>query len=271
MSFVHLHLHTLYSLLDGAIRMKDLIKTVTALKMPAVAVTDHGNMFATIDFYRKAKEAGIKPIIGTEAYVAPKGRKDRSERLSHHLLLLCENMEGYTNLRYLASIAYTEGHYYNPRIDKEVLRTHSKGIFAASACLGGEIPQAILKGNLDKARETILEYRSIFEPGHFFLEVQPNGLAEQIKVNDALKQLSKDTGVPLVATNDCHYVLKEHARAQEILMAIASGKISPMPTACTTSRPSTTSRAPRRWRPTSRTSPRRSRTPRGSPKPATSC
>ena len=224
MSFVHLHLHTLYSLLDGAIRMKDLIKTVQGFQMPAVAVTDHGNMFATIDFYKKAKDAGVKPIIGTEAYVAPKGRKDRSERSSHHLLLLAENAEGYANLRYLASKAYTEGHYYNPRIDKELLRERSKGIFAASACLGGEIPQLLLRGSTDKAREAILEYRDLFEPGHFFLEIQPNGLAEQIRVNDALKQLSKDTGVGLLATNDCHYVLKEHARAQEILMAIASGK-----------------------------------------------
>ncbi|HEY3450638.1 MAG TPA: DNA polymerase III subunit alpha, partial [Myxococcales bacterium] len=224
MSFVHLHLHTLYSLLDGAIRMKDLIKTVTAMKMPAVAVTDHGNMFGTIDFYKKAKEANIKPIIGMEAYVAVKGHLDKTERSSHHLVLLAQNAEGYANMRLLASLAYTEGYYYNPRIDKELLAKHSKGIFASTACLGGEVPQNALRGNMDKAREAALQYRAIFEPDHFFLEIQSNGMADQLKANDALKQLSRDTGIPLLATADCHYVAKEQARAQEILMAIASGK-----------------------------------------------
>ncbi|MBI5548218.1 MAG: DNA polymerase III subunit alpha [Deltaproteobacteria bacterium] len=224
MSFVHLHLHTLYSLLDGAIRMKDLIKTVTAFKMPAVAVTDHGNMFGTIDFYKKAKDAGIKPIIGMEAYVAVKGHTDKTERSSHHLVLLAQNAEGYANLRTLASVAYMKGYYYNPRIDKELLAKHSKGVFASTACLGGEVPQNALMGNMDKARAAALQYREIFEPDHFFLEIQSNGMADQTKANNALKQLSRDTGIGLLATADCHYVAREQARAQEILMAIASGK-----------------------------------------------
>src|SRR5690606_2418833 len=139
--FVHLHLHTLYSLLDGAIRMPDLVKTVGEKTLSAVAVTDHGNMFGAVDFYKRAKDAGIKPIFGCEAYVAgPRGRKDRTERVSNHLVLLAENEEGWRNLRYLVSMGYTEGHYYHPRIDKELLRKHSRGIFALTACLGGEVP-----------------------------------------------------------------------------------------------------------------------------------
>jgi DNA polymerase-3 subunit alpha len=224
MSFVHLHLHTLYSLLDGAIRIKDLLGAVKENHMPAVAITDHGNMFGTIDFYRKAKDAGIKPIIGIEAYVAPKGRKDRSERSAHHLILLAENQEGYANLRTLASLAYTEGHYYNPRIDKELLARHGQGLFASTACLAGEVAQHALNGNMDRARAVAIEYRDLFQPGHFFLELQSNGLPEQAKVNNALKQLARDIGVGLVATADCHYTAREHARAQEILMCIASGK-----------------------------------------------
>jgi DNA polymerase-3 subunit alpha len=224
MSFVHLHLHTLYSLLDGAIRMKDLIKVVKEKGMGAVAVTDHGNMFGTLDFYKKAKDGGIKPVIGMEAYVAVKGRKDRSERASHHLILLAKNEEGYRNLRVLSSAAYREGYYYNPRIDKELLKDHARGLFASSACLGGEIPNAALHNNMDKARAAALEYKALFEPGHFFLEVQANGMADQNRVNDKLKELARAEGIGLIATADCHYVKKDQARAQEILMAIASGK-----------------------------------------------
>jgi DNA polymerase-3 subunit alpha len=224
MSFVHLHLHTLYSLLDGAIRMKELIKVVKEKGMSAVAVTDHGNMFGTIDFYKKAKDAGIKPIIGMEAYVAVKGRTDRTERSSHHLILLAQNEEGYRNLRLLSSAAFREGYYYNPRIDKALLKDHSRGLFASTACLGGEIPNAALHGNMDRARAAALEYKGLFEPDHFFLEIQSNGMVEQNKVNDRLKQLGKDLAIGLVATADSHYIKREQARAQEILMAIASGK-----------------------------------------------
>ncbi|MBM4379109.1 MAG: DNA polymerase III subunit alpha [Deltaproteobacteria bacterium] len=197
MSFTHLHLHTLYSLLDGAIRMKDLIKTVKEKGMGAVAVTDHGNMFGTIDFFKKAKDAGIKPIIGCEAYVAgDKGRGDRTEKVAHHLILLAKDAEGYANLRYLASMGYLEGFYYHPRIDKKVLKERSRGLVGLTA----------------------------FEPGQFFLEIQSNGLPEQDKANANLKQLSRDVDIPLVATADAHYIKREDARAHELLMCIASGK-----------------------------------------------
>ncbi|MGO9830286.1 MAG: DNA polymerase III subunit alpha [Myxococcaceae bacterium] len=225
MSFTHLHLHTLYSLLDGAIRMKDLIKTVQAKGMSAVAVTDHGNMFGAIDFYRKAKEAGIKPILGMEAYVAgDKGRADRNEKVAHHLILLAKNEEGYGNLRVLASRAYLDGFYYHPRIDKQLLKEHSAGLFGLTACLGGEVTAACFRGDMDHARRSAREYKEIFAPGHFFLEVQSNGLPEQELANTNLKQLSRDVDVPLVATADAHYIKREDARAHELLMAIASGK-----------------------------------------------
>ncbi|MCI0668834.1 MAG: DNA polymerase III subunit alpha [Myxococcaceae bacterium] len=225
MSFTHLHLHTLYSLLDGAIRMKDLIKTVKAKGMSSVAVTDHGNMFGAIDFYKKAKDAGIKPIIGMEAYVAgEKGRQDRSEKVAHHLILLAKDEEGYANLRYLSSTAYMDGFYYHPRVDKKVLAEHSKGLFALTACLGGEVTSACFRGDMDQARRAALEYKSIFEPGHFFLEIQSNGLPEQEKANTNLKQLSRDVDLPLIATADAHYVKREDAQAHELLMCIASGK-----------------------------------------------
>jgi DNA polymerase-3 subunit alpha len=225
MSFTHLHLHTLYSLLDGAIRMKDLIKTVKEKGMGAVAVTDHGNMFGAIDFYKKAKDAGIKPILGMEAYVAgPKGRQDRTEKVSNHLILLAKNEEGYRNLRFLSSTAYLDGFYYHPRIDKKVLADHSKGLFALTACLGGEVTSACFRGDMDHARRAASEYKGIFEPGHFFLEIQSNGLPEQDKANTNLKQLSRDLDIPLVATADAHYIKKEDAAAHELLMCIASGK-----------------------------------------------
>jgi DNA polymerase III subunit alpha len=225
MSFTHLHLHTLYSLLDGAIRMKDLIKTVKAKGMESVAVTDHGNMFGAIDFYKKAKDAGIKPIVGIEAYVAgPKGREDRSEKIANHLILLAKDKEGYQNLRYLASTGYMHGFYYHPRIDKKVLKEHSKGVVALTACLGGEVTSACFRGDMDHARRAAQEYKDIFDPGHFFLEVQWNGMEEQDKANTNLKQLSKDLDIPLVATADAHYIKQEDARAHELLMCIASGK-----------------------------------------------
>jgi DNA polymerase-3 subunit alpha len=205
--------------------MKDLIKTVKAQGMSAVAVTDHGNMFGAIDFYKKSKEAGIKPIVGIEAYVAgPKGREDRSEKIANHLILLAKNKEGYQNLRYLASTGYMHGFYYHPRIDKKVLKEHSKGLVALTACLGGEVTSACFRGDMDHARRAALEYKEIFEPGHFFLEVQWNEMEEQNKANANLKQLSRDLDIPLAATADAHYIKKEDARAHELLMCIASGK-----------------------------------------------
>ena len=223
--FVHLHLHTLYSLLDGAIRMGDLSKTVKERGMNAVAVTDHGNLFGAIDFYKSARAAGVKPILGMEAYVAgPKGRQDRSERMSRHLILLARNAEGWANLRYLSSMAYTEGFYYDPRIDKGLLREHSKGLVGLTACLGGEIPRLAHKGDMDGARAAAREYRDIFEPGSFFLEVQSNGMPEQVEVNARLAELSEGEDIPLVATADAHYVNRSDAKAHEVLMCIASNK-----------------------------------------------
>jgi DNA polymerase-3 subunit alpha len=225
MSFTHLHLHTLYSLLDGAIRMKDLTKTVKAKGMSAVAVTDHGNMFGAVDFYKKAKDAGVKPILGIEAYVAgSKGRTDRTEKVAHHLILLAKNDEGYANLRLLASRAYLDGFYYHPRIDKTLLKEHSAGLFGLTACLGGEVTSACYRGDMDGARAAAREYKDIFAPGHFFLEIQSNGLPEQQKANTNLKQLARDVDLPLVATADAHYIQREDAPAHELLMAIASGK-----------------------------------------------
>jgi DNA polymerase-3 subunit alpha len=225
MSFTHLHLHTLYSLLDGAIRIKDLIRTVKEKGMTSVAVTDHGNMFGAIDFYKKAREAGVKPILGTETYVAgPKGRADRTEKISHHLILLAKNEEGYSNLRYLVSTGYIDGFYYHPRIDKQVLKEHSRGLIALTACLGGEVTSACFRGDMDHARRAALEFKEIFEPGHFFLEIQFNGLPEQERANENLKQLARDCALPLVATADSHYIKREDAKAHELLMCIASGK-----------------------------------------------
>src|SRR5689334_13303892 len=175
MAFTHLHLHTLYSLLDGAIRMKDLIKTVKEKGMTSVAVTDHGNMFGTIDFYKKAKDAGIKPIIGLEAYVAgPKGRTDRTEKIANHLILLAKNKEGYDNLKFLSSMGYLDGFYYHPRIDKQVLKDHSKGLVGLTACLGGEVTSACFRGDMDHAKRAVQEFVDIFEKDSFFLEIQSN-------------------------------------------------------------------------------------------------
>ncbi|GEJ59106.1 DNA polymerase III subunit alpha [Anaeromyxobacter diazotrophicus] len=223
--FTHLHLHTLYSLLDGAIRIKDLLASVKAKGMNAVAVTDHGNLFGAVDFYKQAKAAGVKPILGFEAYVAgDKGRQDRSERIGRHLILLAKNQEGWRNLRYLSSMAFTEGFYYDPRIDKQLLREHSKGLVGLTACLAGEVPRLCRQGDMDGARRVAREYRDIFEPGSFFLEVQSNGMREQLEVNARLQELSESEGIPLAATADAHYAKREDAKAHEVLMCIASGK-----------------------------------------------
>ena len=225
MSFTHLHLHSLYSLLDGAIRLGELMTAVKEKGMSAVAVTDHGNMYGAIDFFQKAKAAGVKPIFGMEAYVAgPKGRQDRTEQVNHHLVLLAKDEEGFANLRTLSSMAYIEGFYYHPRIDKALLKQHSKGLVGLSACLGGEIGQATLRGDLSAARRAALDYKDIFEPDSYFLEIQSNGMVEQERANDFLKQLAKDLKLPLVATADAHYIRKEDAKAHELLMCIASGK-----------------------------------------------
>ena len=226
--FVHLHLHTHYSLLDGAIRLDKLFKKAHAYKMPALAITDHGNMFGTIDFYQQANQNGIKPIIGCEVYVAPGSRHDKSSRTGeetfYHLILLAQNETGYKNLLYLVSKGYLEGFYYRPRIDKELLATHNEGLIAMSSCLHGELPTHITNDAPQKALSAAEEYRSIFDNRRFYLELQENNIPDQQKVNTALIALGKKLSLPLVATNDCHYLDKDEARAHEVLLCLQTGK-----------------------------------------------
>ncbi len=223
--FTHLHLHTQYSLLDGAIRMDDLCPTIKEKGMGAVAVTDHGNMYGAVHFYKSAKKHGLKPIMGCEAYLAgPKGRADRSDRTSSHLILLAENNEGYKNLTYLISMGFLEGFYYQPRIDRELLRKHSKGIYALSACLGGAVNKAYLRQGIDAAASVAKELKEIFEPGHFFLELQDNGYDEQVRCNDMLLDLAETYDIPLAATADSHYLTPAESDAHEILMCIQQNK-----------------------------------------------
>ncbi len=228
--FVHLHLHTEYSILDGAIGLDKLIKRAMDLKMPAVAVTDHGNLFSALDFYLKAMKAGIKPIIGCEIYVAPGSRfaktapTGKNEEASYHLILLVRNLPGYKNLIKLVTAAYLEGFYYKPRIDKELLAKHSEGLIALSACLGGEIPSLLLQNRYEDAKKTALQYRDMLGAENFYLELQDNGIPEQEVVNRELIRLSKDTGIPVVATNDCHYLDREDHKAHDALLCIQTGK-----------------------------------------------
>ncbi len=217
--FTHLHLHTQYSLLDGAIRLDDLFPRALHLGMKQVAMTDHGNLFGALDFYQKAREHGVKPIFGCETYVAP-DRHDKTERRSNHLILLAKDNVGWKNLSHLNSMGYLEGFYYNPRIDKALLREHSEGLIGMSACLGGEIAQSLMRKGPQAAEQAAREFEDIFGKGNFFLELQPNGLEEQEKVNGELLQMSTRTGIPVIATNDCHYLERTHARAHEILMCV---------------------------------------------------
>jgi DNA polymerase III subunit alpha len=222
--FTHLHLHTQYSLLDGAIRVKDLFKKTAELGMDTVAVTDHGNMFGAIDLYTEAKAAGKKLIFGCETYVSATDRHDRTNRRNYHLILLAKNDVGYKNLSYLNSMGYLEGFYYNPRIDKQLLREHSDGLIGMSACLGGEIAQTLEKNGVAAAEEAAKEYAAMFAPGDFFLELMPTPTTEQETLNGELIRMSKKLDIPLVATNDCHYVNRSDAAAHEVLMAIQTGK-----------------------------------------------
>jgi len=223
--FVHLHLHTQFSLLDGAIRLESLFDAAKAFRMPACAITDHGNMFGAVDFYFAARAAGVKPIIGCEAYIAPKSRLDRGrhEDNAFHVVLLAMNNEGYFNLLKLISIAQMEGFYYVPRIDKEILRQYNGGLLCLTACLKGQIPQAILKSDESGTTENVEDYMSIFGD-RLFLELQDNGMMEQRKVNEGLVRLADHYNLPLVATNDCHYLRKQEARAHELLLCIQTGK-----------------------------------------------
>ena len=219
--FAHLHLHTLYSLLDGAIRLPDLMKSCHESGMKAVAVTDHGNMFGVVNFYKEAKAHGIKPIIGFEAYVAgDKGMGDKSQRIGNHLVLLTQNEIGYRNLRYLSTKAFTDGFYYDPRVDKPLLKQHSEGLIALTACMAGAVPRAIRRGDMDEARKEVRELKAIFGD-KLYLEVQSNALKEQLPVNHGICELARDEALPLVATADSHYVKRDDAKAHEVLMAIA--------------------------------------------------
>jgi len=231
MSFVHLHLHTQYSLLDGAIKVAALFPRVRELGMPAVAITDHGNMFGAIDFYRKALKEGVHPIIGCETYVAPADRREKrpvreddyESGGNFHLVLLAMNPTGYRNLCRLVTLGYTEGFYSKPRIDKELLRELNGGLIALSGCLASEVNQAMQAGRVDRARVVMEEYRSIFD-GRYYVEIQDNHLPEQEQANGELVGLARELGLPLVATNDCHYLEPEDARAHEVLLCIQTSK-----------------------------------------------
>lgn len=227
-NFVHLHVHTQYSLLDGAIRLEDLFQKTQEYGLPALAITDHGAMFGAIEFYHQAQQSGIKPIIGCEVYVAPGSRFEKSTKgiseASFHLLLLAENLTGYRNLLKLVSAGYLEGFYYRPRVDKELLAQHKEGIIALSSCLQGEIPYYLVKGEKEKARQAAAELKAIFGNDHFYLEIQENKIPEQKIANQGLEQLSQELSLPLVATNDCHYLRREDASAHEILLCIQTGK-----------------------------------------------
>jgi len=228
-NFVHLHVHTQYSLLDGAIRVGDLVDRAKEYRMPAMAITDHGNMFGAMEFYTKARSAGVKPIIGCEVYVAPESRHDKtgassSGDASGHLVLLCKNRTGYRNLCRLVSTAYQDGFYYRPRIDWELLGELNEGLIALTACLGGEIPSLICRGRMDHARRRAEEMSKVFDNNRLYLELQENFLPEQTTANRGLIEIGRELGLPLVATNDCHYLTRDDAFAHEVLLCIQTGK-----------------------------------------------
>ena len=228
MSFAHLHVHTEYSLLDGSNKIKEYVSRVKELGMNSAAITDHGVMYGVIDFYREARKQGIKPILGCEVYVASNSRFDREtaggESRYHHLVLLAENNTGYANLMKIVSRGFTEGYYYKPRVDKDLLRQYHEGIIALSACLAGEVQRYLSRGLTEEAKKVALEYQDIFGKGNFFLEMQDHGIPEQQLVNQRQIQLSKETGIELVVTNDIHYTYAEDAKPHDILLCIQTGK-----------------------------------------------
>ncbi|MBO4938410.1 MAG: DNA polymerase III subunit alpha [Oscillospiraceae bacterium] len=227
MSFVHLHVHTEYSLLDGACRIDRMMDRVKEMGQTAVAITDHGVMYGCIDFYKAAKAAGVKPIIGCEVYVARRGMHDRVHGIDndpYHLVLLCENTKGYENLCYMVSQAFTEGFYGKPRVDLELLEQHHEGLIALSACLAGAIPQYLMNEEYEAARKYALRLSRIFGPDRFYLELQDHGIEEQTPVNQGVMRLARETGLPLVVTNDAHYLRKEDAAMQDVLLCIQTGK-----------------------------------------------
>ena len=228
MAFAHLHVHTEYSLLDGSNKIKEYVKRVKELGMDSAAITDHGVMYGVIDFYRAAKAEGIKPIIGCEVYVAPNSRFDKEltggDDRYYHLVLLAENNVGYANLMKIVSKGFTEGYYYKPRVDMEVLNQYHEGIIALSACLAGEVARYIQKGLYDEAKKSALKYQECFGKDNYFLELQDHGMPEQATVNQALLRMSRELDIPLVATNDVHYTYAEDEKSHDILLCIQTGK-----------------------------------------------
>src|SRR5437764_1172290 len=227
MSFVHLHTHSEYSLLDGASRISEMVRHAVETGMPAIALTDHGVLYGAVDLYLQSKAAGINPVIGQEAYVATRSRhqkEGRADRDPYHLILLVKNLAGYRNLIKLSSLAHLEGYYYKPRIDKGLLAEHAQGLIALSSCLGGEVASRLLEGDEAGAEHAALEYQRIFGED-FFLEIQDHGMEEQARVTEGLARLSQRTGIPLVATNDTHYTRKDDAEAHDILLCLQTGTV----------------------------------------------
>ena len=228
MNFTHLHVHTEYSLLDGSNKIKEYVARVKELGMNSAAITDHGVMFGCIDFYKAAREAGINPIMGCEVYVAPGSRFDKEQQHGddryHHLVLLAENNQGYSNLMKIVSAGFVEGYYYKPRVDMEVLEKYHEGIIALSACLAGEVARNLARGFYEEGKKAALRYESIFGKGNFFLELQDHGIPEQQMVNQQLMRMSRETGIELVCTNDVHYTYAEDATSHDILLCIQTQK-----------------------------------------------
>ena len=227
MAFAHLHVHSVYSLLDGAGKINEIAAAAKELGQDSIAITDHGVMYGIIEFYKSCKEQGIRPVIGCEVYVSPRGHADREgepDRENRHLVLLCENNTGLRNLMRLVSLAWTEGFYSKPRVDMEQLRQYHEGLIALSACLAGDVPRALLEGDYEEAKARARKYRDIFGENNFFLEIQDHGIPEQKKILPEIARLSQELGIPLVATNDCHYVKKEDSKIQRILLCIQTGK-----------------------------------------------
>ena len=254
--FVHLHVHTEYSLLDGAIRINELLKKARDLNMEAVAVTDHGNMFGAVELFSQAPKTGVKPILGCETYVAPGNRKDRNTSgegvlNAYHLILLVMNEQGYRNLSRLVTLSHLEGFYYHPRIDMDLLREYHGGLIACSACLKGKIPYLLQRGRFEEAKEEASALASIFDKDRFYIEVQANGLPEQIKVNALLEEIAKDLSLPLVATNDCHYLKREDAEAHDALLCIQTGKTVDDPKRLKFSKDEFYFKSGRKWHPPS--------------------
>ncbi len=225
-NFIHLHNHSDYSLLDGASKVDLLVDKALSMGMPSMAITDHGNLFGAVQFYSIARKKGLKPIIGCEIYVAKESRHKKSGGgdQSNHLVLLAEDQTGYRNLSKLVSYGYLEGFYYKPRIDKDLLSQHSKGLLALSACLKGGVPQKLLMKQFDAALQEAGELTEIFGQGNFFLELQDHGLPGQLQVNPDLIEISRKTGIPLICTNDCHYLTREDSVAHDVLLCIGTGK-----------------------------------------------